>query len=112
MAIICPVPGFNIPIDVAICAMSAIWFIIMSCSIKGFGLMAISMPFWNGIIMLGSGVLPFVTASIRAWISSLRAKVAFPFLPPTLSSKLRPVELLCIARGPVGRSVLRAFEGP
>lgn len=74
--------------------------------------MANSMPFWNGIIMAGSGTLPFVTASIRAWISSLRAKLAFPFLPPTLSSKLRPVELFCIARGPVGRSVLRAFEGP
>lgn len=35
-----------------------------------------------------------------------------PFLPPTRSSKLRLVGLFCIARGPVGRSVLRAFAGP
>lgn len=63
------------PIDDAICAIIAIWFIIISCSISGFVIAFISIgpiPFIgyppSGIIMSGE---VFVMLSIRAWMSSL-----------------------------------------
>jgi len=69
----CPVAGFNIPIDDAICAIKDIWFIIISCSIKGFAIFAaamgfISIPFMGKpppITMLLSGAL-LTILSIRA----------------------------------------------
>lgn len=73
----CPVAGFSIPIDDAICAIIAIWFIIISCSSRGFVIFAAAIEFISipvmgkppPITMLLSGAL-LTILSIRAWISS------------------------------------------
>ena len=128
-----PGPGFIIPRLDAICAMSAIWFIIISCSNIEFAaggippncaMAAKSMPFGMKppASILGSGEL-FVMLSIRAWISSREKPPEFRMPapgggagPPTRSNKLRDPcpcwPSRSIARGPMGTSVRRDLLGP
>lgn len=58
------------PMEDAICAIIAIWFIIISCSIIGFASMpAIIAGFIRGI-PIGPMGPPCVTLLMRAWMSS------------------------------------------
>jgi hypothetical protein len=72
----CPVAGLIMPIVDAICAINAIWFIIISCSIRGFVIAGFIMSIPMGkpalIIMACccSGVPLWTMLSMRDWISS------------------------------------------
>jgi hypothetical protein len=93
----CAGAPFIIPIEEAICAIIAIWFIIISCNTIGFAIPAIAFISMAGnppgIIMFGSGEL-FTMLSIRDWMSSWTKPLgALPFLdgpagPPTRSNRL------------------------
>ena len=111
----------NIPICDESCCISAMLFMNISCNMMGLAIAIalMSIPprgipgYPLAIIILGSDEL-LVMLSILAWISS-RWCLLGPACPPIRSSKLRGLPPVppsrCIARGPVGRSVLRDLLG-
>jgi hypothetical protein len=126
----CPTCGLpSSPIDDAICAMSAMLLIIISCRNNGLAIPMFNapmspIPFTGGKPPAAgppsaSGAL-LVMLSIRAWMSSRGYRLGAllrmgPGGPPTRSSRLRELGFpsRSIARGPVGRSVRRdLFGGP